>query len=208
MVIVLYLAIFLKYFSYTVPIFILIKNKLFQHKIDKLLVYLTVSLIASILERFSAIQLGTAVPVFHLFLLIRFYLVIILFNSLIKSPRLSIFISLLALCIFVAESNQMHSWFENNEMLTVFTNISLIILSFLNLNKLLREERNSLFHLSFVVFGSFLFISSSSLILSIYESDIRSEPSLAAFFLVLYYNIIELIQNLVITNSLWKLKEM
>jgi hypothetical protein len=199
--------IFFKYLSYCLALFVIIGylKKFFQFRY--LSIYLFVSLCTSIFERIVAVQLGSAIPVFHLTLLIRFYLIQIVLNQIVQLTKLNYFFGTIAFIVFYFESIISNNWMKNNEILTVFVNLSLAVISIVSLFKIFQSIKSTLFNYSITVISSFLVISCSSLILSIYESDLRSSQSYAAFFLILFYNLIEISQNFAITYSLWKLKE-
>jgi hypothetical protein len=199
--------IFFKYLSYCLALFVIIGylKKFFQFRY--LSIYLFVSLCTSIFERIVAVQLGSAIPVFHLTLLIRFYLIQIVLNQIVQLTKLNYFFGTIAFIVFYFESIISDNWMKNNEILTVFVNLSLAVISIVSLFKIFQSIKSTLFNYSITVISSFLVISCSSLILSIYESDLRSSQSYAAFFLILFYNLIEISQNFAITYSLWKLKE-
>jgi hypothetical protein len=199
--------IFFKYLSYGFALFVIIGylKKFFQFRY--LSIYLFVSLCTSIFERIVAVQLGSAIPVFHLTLLIRFYLIQIVLNQIVQLTKLNYFFGTIAFIVFYFESIVSNNWMKNNEILTVFVNLSLAVISIVSLFKIFQSIKSALFNYSITVISSFLVISSSSLILSIYESDLRSSQSYAAFFLILFYNLIEISQNFAITYSLWKLRE-
>ena len=199
--------IFFKYLSYCLALFVIIGylKKFFQFRY--LSIYLFVSLCTSIFERIVAVQLGSAIPVFHLTLLIRFYLIQIVLNQIVQLTKLNYFFGTIAFIVFYFESIISYNWMKNNEILTVFVNLSLAVISIVSLFKIFQSIKSTLFNYSITVISSFLVISCSSLILSIYESDLRTSQSYAAFFLILFYNLIEISQNFAITYSLWKLKE-
>lgn len=199
--------IFFKYLSYCLALFVIIGylKKFFQFRY--LSIYLFVSLCTSIFERIVAVQLGSAIPVFHLTLLIRFYLIQIVLNQIVQLTKLNYFFGTIAFIVFYFESIISNNWMKNNEILTVFVNLSLAVISIVSLFKIFQSIKSTLFNYSITVISSFLVISCSSLILSIYESDLRTSQSYAAFFLILFYNLIEISQNFAITYSLWKLKE-
>jgi hypothetical protein len=45
------------------------------------------------------------------------------------------------------------------------------------------------------------------LILSLFESDIRFEPNALAVLLLYFYNAFEILQGLLVSRIIWKLKE-
>jgi hypothetical protein len=184
--------IFFKYLSYCLALFVIIGylKKFFQFRY--LSIYLFVSLCTSIFERIVAVQLGSAIPVFHLTLLIRFYLIQIVLNQIVQLTKLNYFFGTIAFIVFYFESIISYNWMKNNEILTVFVNLSLAVISIVSLFKIFQSIKSTLFNYSITVISSFLVISCSSLILSIYESDLRTSQSYAAFFLILFYNLIEI----------------
>jgi hypothetical protein len=114
---------------------------------------------------------------------------------------------LISLIIFLFETIICNGWLKNNEIQTVYVNIFTSVISVIILVNYLKANDDKIVIYKFLIFGSFLFVSASSLILSLYESEIRQSPSMMAFFMIVIYNSVEIVQNLSIAFSLWKLKE-
>jgi hypothetical protein len=118
------------------------------------------------------------------------------------------FIYFLGTLVFIYESLICKLWLQNNELFTIFSNV---FISYFSLRLILKCFSRVVFstqdNFKLILYIIFFVSNSSALILSIYETEIRQETSGYAFFLVLFYCLLDIIQNFGITYSLWKLKE-
>jgi len=196
-----------KYFSYLVPIVIFYKNRIELNEYKSLITFLFISLFLSLVERLVYLQFESAISIFHLSIPIRFFYMnrIFLLEKTVKHLRY--YPVLISLIIFLFETIICNGWLKNNEIQTVYVNIFTSVISVIILVNYLKANDDKIVIYKFLIFGSFLFVSASSLILSLYESEIRQSPSMMAFFMIVIYNSVEIVQNLSIAFSLWKLKE-
>ena len=171
------------------------------------LFYAISKLIFSISTIGSAFIINSSYPVFHLTLFAEFLLILFLFDKILRIKSFSIPIMILGLICFVYESIILNNWFENNEIFTVYFNLSIGILSLKYLFEFINSKFNPNKKLLSFLFG-FLFVKcASSLILSLFESDIRFEPNALAVLLLYFYNAFEILQGLLVSRIIWKLKE-
>lgn len=196
-----------KYFSYLVPIVIFYKNRIELNEFKSLNTFLFISLILSLVERLVCLQFESAISIFHLSIPIRFFYMYRIFLLEKSIKRLRYYPALISLIIFLFETIICNGWLKNNEIQTVYVNICTAVISgIILMNHLKTNDQKEVLY-KFLIYGSFLFVSASSLILSLYESEIRQSPSMMAFFMIVIYNSVEIVQNLSIAFSLWKLKE-
>ncbi len=135
----------------------------------------------------------------------RFLAIVFIFDNFIKQKRITKIIAFIAIFIFTIECFLIQGKNQNNEVFTIYSSLFLSILS---LSILLKKKHKSNIDLFSNNFSGIIFIvCASTLVLSLYETELRSTKSLAAVFIIVYYNIVEIFQNLGITYSLWKLKE-
>ncbi len=196
-----------KYFSYLVPIVIFYKNRIELNEFKSLNTFLFISLILSLVERLVCLQFESAISIFHLSIPIRFFYMYRIFLLEKSIKRLRYYPALISLIIFLFETIICNGWLKNNEIQTVYVNICTAVISVIILMNHLKTNDQKEVLYKFLIYGSFLFVSASSLILSLYESEIRQSPSMMAFFMIVIYNSVEIVQNLSIAFSLWKLKE-
>lgn len=196
-----------KYFSYLVPIVIFYKNRIELNEFKSLNTFLFISLILSLVERLVCLQFESAISIFHLSIPIRFFYMYRIFLLEKSIKRLRYYPVLISLIIFLFETIICNGWLKNNEIQTVYVNICTAVISgIILMNHLKTNDQKEVLY-KFLIYGSFLFVSASSLILSLYETEIRQSPSMMAFFMIVIYNSVEIVQNLSIAFSLWKLKE-
>jgi hypothetical protein len=196
-----------KYTSYIFPFLIYKIYKLDEKRYQPLFVFLFASLILSLLERYSAVKIGSAIPIYHISTIIRYLTILFVFYQIVKHKIVFISLSFIALLIFGFESIYLNGWMKNNEILTVFSNLSITTYSGYCLYKTLIEGSIKLEAYSIYLMGLFMVYSGSSTILSFFETEILLKPTFAAFFLIAYYNILEISLNIGFGYSLWKLKE-
>jgi len=193
--------------SFTFPFVIYKLFKLNEKRIIPLFVFLFISFILSLMEIYAADKMGSAVPVYHISTVIRYLTILFVFYQITKHKIVVITFSLFALLIFGYESIYLDGWFNNNEILTVFSNLSITIYSGYCLYKVLIQGKIKLEAYSINLLGLFLIYSGSSTILSFFETEILLKPTFEAFFLIAYYNLLEISLNLGFGYSVWKLKE-
>lgn len=199
----------IKIISHIAPlIFLIQKKKLLAQEFPLLFLLVFLSLLSQILGLCFFWWHINVFPVFHIWMFIRFILLLQFFkqDKFLTGQINGIYV--LGILVFIYESLICNLWLENNELFTIFSNV---VISYISLRLILKFFNRQFFSVK-NAFKSFLHIiffitNSSALILSVYESDIRQETSSYAFFLVVFYCLIDIFQNLGITYSLWKLKE-
>lgn len=196
-----------KYLSYILPYSIYKFFKINEKRIVPLFAFLVISLILALLERYIAVIIGSAVPVYHISVFVRYLTILFVFYQILNHQIIFITLSSIAVLIFSYESIYLNGWLKNNEILTVFSHISITAYAGYCLYKVLIQGQIILENYSINLIGLFLVYSGSSTILSFFETEILLKPSLAAFFLIAYYNILEISLNIGFGYSLWKLKE-
>jgi len=197
----------IKYTSFVLPFVIYRYFKLNEKRIIPLFVFLFLTFILSLFEIYAAESIGTAVPVYHISVFVRYLTILLVFYQILKHKVILISLSCIAMIIFGYESIYLNGWLKNNEILTVFSHISITVYAGYCLYKVLIQGQIILENYSINLIGLFLVYSGSSTILSFFETEIAQYQSFADFFLIIYYNIVETFLNLGIAFSIWKLKE-
>lgn len=145
-------------------------------------------------------------PAGHIFNLVQMMILLNIFRSLGLVKYMFVFLFIILTSLFILESVVLKYWTFTNEG---FHFLSLTILVALSYNGLRNQYELIDFQEKFAYhFSVIFFISSvSSIILAIYEEDLRTSSMIAAFIVIVTNNLITIFQNLGITYSLWKLKE-
>lgn len=143
--------------------------------------------------------------VFYFADIIRFFSILYFYQRTVYASKINVYIMFFGISIFLFENFNQFYIGGNNELFTVFSNISIALTSIYYLYKLNAQKQAGVAS-SLYILGIFFFVSCSSLIISIYESEIRTTPSYLALFIIIFYNLMELIQNLGITFLLWRLR--
>lgn len=143
--------------------------------------------------------------VFYFADIIRFFSIIYFYQRTIYKSKINFYMMFLGICIFLFENFNQFALHGNDEVFTVFSNISIAGASIYYFYKLNAQKKSEVLS-SLYILGFFFFVSSSSLLISVYESEIRTTPSYLALFIIIFYNLMELIQNSGITLLLWRLK--
>ena len=144
--------------------------------------------------------------VFYFADVIRFISILYFYHRTIYPSKINGALMLLGIAVFSVEKLSQWDLHSNDWVFTVFSNSTLALTSMYYLYRLNADIQRSTFT-SFLVLGLFFFISSSSLIISIYESEIRTTPSYLAIFAIVFYNVMEFIQNIGITFIVERLKK-
>jgi hypothetical protein len=207
MLISIYFFLFTKYLSYVVPLIVIWRKKIRGKIISYLSLFLSFSLVFSLTSRMFALANGSAIPVYHIAIFIRYIFFLLIFNDLRKNPRLFWICSILACCIFFFESIYLNGWWDNNELMTNFSNVSLTAIAIPYLYIISNQKDSEISIFKFYLIGSILVYNGSFIVLSLFETEIAQDQSFADFFLIIYYNIVETFLNLGIAYSIWKLKE-
>lgn len=202
-----YFFLITKYLSYVIPLILIRRKKIRGKIISYLRLFLSISLAFSLLSRMFALTKGSAIPVYHIAIFIRYIFFLLIFNDLRKNPRLLWICSILACCIFYYESIHLNGWWDNNELMTNFSNVSLTAIAIPYLYIISNQKDSEISIFKFYLIGSILVYNGSFIVLSLFETEIAQYQSFADFFLIIYYNIVETFLNLGIAYSLWKLKE-
>jgi hypothetical protein len=202
-----YIVLFFTHVSQLAPIICLL-NGLKKVPISNIfLIYFLHSFLSTSFGLISAYFLNTSYPVFHVSMFLEFLILCYMLNKILEMKKLLLPFVLTSIIIFLFESVYKNGWFNNNEIFNLFFNASCSFLSFVYLIKLF-PGTNLLNKRYFLIFISVLFVQSSSLlVISIYETQIRINPNFVAFILFLTYNFFEITQNIVNTWIIWKLKK-
>jgi hypothetical protein len=200
------ILLYIKYLSNVFPVVLFIVFRQMNKSKKYLLIFLLGSLLLSISERLFGLAYGNTSAIIHFTFFLRFILALTVLYRISKFRIFFYTCLLLGSLLFIYETFILKLLHHNNELMTVYVNTVITIwsLTYLINSKRINDSESKY---NFMISGTFLLISGSSLILSVYESDIRSSPTYAAFFLILYYNLLEILQYFGITYSLWKLRE-
>jgi hypothetical protein len=149
---------------------------------------------------------GNGHPAGHVFNLIQMLITLKILNSLGLIKRMYGFLIVFSILLFVFESLILNYLHTTNEGFHLFSLAVIIAITFKGLkNQSEQNEIQNKFTYSFCI--TFFIYSVSSIILAIYEKDLRTSSLIAAFIVILINNLLTIFQNLGITYSLWKLKE-
>jgi hypothetical protein len=192
--------------SYLAPIFAYRKPFQTLKFLKNILAYSLWGILGNIIIIVYSYFFGNGHPAGHIFNLVQMLILLNIFRSLgLVRNMFGLLLILLAL-LFTLESIVLKYWTFTNE---VFHFLSLTILVALSYNGLRNQSEQIDFQEKFAnYFCVIFFISSvSSILLAIYEEDLRTSSLIAAFIVIVTNNLITIFQNLGITYSLWKLKE-
>lgn len=189
-------------------IFLIQKKKIVVVEFNVLFLLIILSLSSQILSLIFFWSHINVFPVFHIWMFVRFILLLEFFKRDKLLEGQIKYIYFLGTLVFIYESLICKLWLQNNELFTIFSNV---FISYFSLRLILKCFSRVVFstqdNFKLILYIIFFVSNSSALILSIYETEIRQETSGYAFFLVLFYCLLDIIQNFGITYSLWKLKE-
>ena len=147
-------------------------------------------------------------PVFHVSTPILTLLTINYFWRKGISTFITVILASIVLLLFVYESIYLNNWFENNMLITVFSNMCISMLSlnhlyiiFTNENE---NEKNNQFKSLFFISSGLFISNTSSFFFSLNEDKIRSEDYLVLFQYVFpVFLFIYILQNVLISWGIW-----
>ena len=145
-------------------------------------------------------------PAFHVSIPILTLLTINYFWRKGISTFIAVILASIVLLLFVYESIYLNKWFENNMLITVFSNMCISMLSLYNLYTIFtyEDEKNNQFKSLFFISSGLFISNTSSFFFSLNEDKIRSEDYLVLnqyVFPVFWFLII--LQNVLISVGIW-----
>jgi hypothetical protein len=121
------------------------------------------------------------------------------------STFIAVILASIVLLLFIYESIYLNKWFENNMLITVFSNMCISMLSLYHLYTIFTNENekdNQFKSLFFISSG--LFISNTSIFFfSLNEDQIRSEDSLLYQYVYPVFMFLYILQNILISVGIW-----
>lgn len=140
----------------------------------------------------------------HIYDLTQYIILIFLLKNI--GSKQFFLVAFLPIIVFIYEIVYFNGWFNYDELfyVTSTTVIALIsLIKFYNNLKFNAEIKN----FPNIILVTFFVCSVSSIILGIYEKEIRQGDVITAFTLIFLNNFITIVQNLGINLALWKLKK-
>jgi hypothetical protein len=145
-------------------------------------------------------------PVFHVSIPILTLLTINYFWRKGISTFIAVILASIVLLLFVYESIYLNKWFENNMLITVFSNMCISMLSLYNLYTIFtyEDEKNNQFKSLFFISSGLFISNTSSFFFSLNEDKIRSEDYLVLFQYVFpVFLFLIMLQNALISWGIW-----
>jgi len=198
---------YLTYLSYFLPLLVLMmvekKHVLFR----PILLYSLVNILMAIGRVSTAILLKTVYPAFHISTLLSFLSVLYLFHQIGYGKKSLVFFTFSSLLLFLYESVLLGRWFENNEWLTIYTLLSLCVLSVHFLLQQLKKTKEMDFSIP-LIFSSVIFLKSASMfVLCIFETELRKSANTSFLVMFFAFNAIEWIHHLGVSMAIWTLRK-
>lgn len=204
------LFLYLAIISYSIPIF-------FNFKIQKGLIHMNLPFFVLILTNFIFVVLElifsygiqNCYPIYHVSVFVATILTFIYFIKSGLSPKISIIFLFLTVGIFFYETVYLNRIFDNNYILTVFSNVSISLISLLNLFQLFAYTHDNLvnFKFHFYINTAFFVFNSSAFYVSLFESHIKAEDGFLLYITYPIFSVFIVLQNLLLTAGLWQLKK-
>jgi hypothetical protein len=143
-------------------------------------------------------------PIFHIIIPILTLLTINYFWRKGISTFIAVILASIVLLLFVYESIYLNNWFQNNLLITVFSNVCISMLSLYHLYTIFtnENEKNNQFKSLFFISAGLFISNTSSFFFSVNEDQIRSEDYLFQFVFPVFLFLITL-QNVLISWGIW-----
>jgi hypothetical protein len=147
-------------------------------------------------------------PIFHISVFIETFLILLYFIHSGFYRKISLFFLATAVILFYIETFYLEQLFNNNFMMTLFSNVVISLISFLNLYTLFSSKKldKSYFQFHFFINTGFFIFYVSSFYVSLFESYIRESISL---FIIIYpiFWIFLITENILLTKGIWHLQK-
>jgi hypothetical protein len=152
---------------------------------------------------FAGMIYNNCYPSFHVTIPILTLLTINYFRRKGISTFIAVILASIVLLLFIYESIYLNKWFENNMLITVFSNMCISMLSLYHLYTIFTNEKDNQFKSLFFI-SSGLFISNTSIFFfSLNEDQIRSEDSLLYQYVYPVFMFLYILQNILISVGIW-----
>jgi hypothetical protein len=190
--------------SFFAPIFQLYGREKFQFKL--LNAYLFLGLLAHIIMLCIYYSLGNANPITHIYNFLSFILLMLLFKKNGLNQNVLVGTLFIGTLLFSIEVSSIKRLFDPSFVFYVYSLFVISLISAFNLIKIFNGNQ-SLKSFDFNFSTTFFIYSVSSMLIGIYDVELRNKSEITAFILLILNNSLTIFQNLGITYALWKLKE-
>ena len=158
-------------------------------------IYILAVLLVYVFGLTTTVLFNSSYPAFHIGLPLLHFFILKSLKTDVNNVMIFKASVLISLSIFLTETVLLNGWIQNNEIYTIFYNVSIASLSFFVLIKEFTKP-NNIYNSSTRLFSSLLFFTSSSrLIISLYESSFRQTIKQETYILLFIYLSLEIFQN-------------
>jgi hypothetical protein len=159
-------------------------------------IYILCVLLVYVFGLTTTFLFNSSFPAFHIGLPLLHYLVLKSLKTDVNYNMIFKALVLISFCIFITETVLLNGWLQNNEVYTIFYNVSIASMSLFIMIKEFTKP-NNINNSSIRLFSSLLFFTSSSrLIISLFESSFRQTIKQETYILLFIYFSLEIFQNI------------
>jgi hypothetical protein len=148
---------------------------------------------------------NTGYPAFHINSIFSLLSLMAIFYQFNIKRMWILFLTVLGISLFLYESVYQQGWFENNERMTVYCNVCIIIVSVYYFVYYLKNPELPYYPFVIPFTAVLFFADASSIIISLYESELRTEISWKLVFAVSFLNFLEALFHFILAYAVWKL---
>ena len=161
-----------------------------------------------LLEIVFAFWISNANPIQHVSVFISTIIIFSYYYSIKFHRKVLLFLFTLACLFFVYETFISNRIMDNNTLMSVFSNVSISLISFFHLFQLFRyDDKNVLeFKFLFYVSTAFFIFNSSSFYVNLFDSHIRTDVGYLLGIIYPAFSILIVVQNVFISKAIWTLK--
>jgi hypothetical protein len=204
------LFLYLAIISYSIPIVFNLKiQKGLIHKNLPFFILILTNFFFVVLELIFSYRIQNCYPIYHVSVFVATILTFAYFIKSGLSPKIATIFLFLTVGIFFYETVYLNRFFYNNYILTVFSNVSISLISLLNLFKLFTNTQENIvdFKFHYYINTAFFVFNSSAFYVSLFESHIKAEDGFLLDIIYPIFSGLIVLQNLLITAGLWQLKK-
>jgi hypothetical protein len=195
--------------SYLLPVIAATKYRSGLVKVSRPIFVLVFSdFLFVLLEIVFAFWISNSNPIQHVSVFISTIIIFSYYYSIKFHRTVLLILFTLACFFFVYETFISNRIMYNNTLMSVFSNVSISLISFIHLFQLFRyDDKNVLeFKFLFYVSTAFFIFNSSSFYINLFDSHIRTDVGYLLAIIYPVFSILLVVQNVFISKAIWTLK--
>ena len=148
---------------------------------------------------------NTGYPAFHINSIFSLLSLMAIFYQLNIKRMWILLLTVLGIALFLCESVYQQGWFENNERMTLYLNTCFTVVSVYYFVYYLRNPELPYYPFVIPFTAALFFTNASSIIISLYETELRTRPNWGLAIVLAFLNFLETLFHFALAYAVWKL---